>query len=105
MDRKDVIAKNLPVLREIRGKMSQQELAECIDVSRRTIARLERGDIADPGVEQLARIADVLGVSVATIIEEPLQAVSIPLPKKGSARLEGKERAQLIERLGAIVRG
>ena len=50
----DVISVNLPVLRELSGKMGQLELAERVGVSRRTIARIENAQVGDPGVDVLA---------------------------------------------------
>ena len=53
----DVISANLPILRELRNRIGQLELAQRVDVSRRTIARLENAEVADPGVDLMRRIA------------------------------------------------
>lgn len=60
--------------------MSQLELADRVRVSRRTIARLESGEVADPGVDLMRRIAEELGVSLTLLTDVPLQAITLPLP-------------------------
>jgi transcriptional regulator with XRE-family HTH domain len=74
-----VLAANLRVLRELRG-LNQLELADRVGVSRRTIARLEAAEIADPGIDQVRAIAAALEVSLAVLIEERLALVRIPIP-------------------------
>ena len=65
----DVISANLPILRELRGRIGQLELAERVGVSRRTIARLENAEVMDPGVDLVRRIGRELGVSLAVLTE------------------------------------
>ncbi|MGB5811698.1 MAG: helix-turn-helix transcriptional regulator [Polyangiales bacterium] len=81
MSSTDVISANLPILRELRDRMAQHELADRVGVSRRTIARLESGEVADPGVDLMRRIAHELGVSLSLLTDAPLAAVTLPLPK------------------------
>ena len=52
-----ILATNLRVLRELRGRLGQLELAQRVGVSRRTIARLENAEVADPGVDQVRGLA------------------------------------------------
>lgn len=96
MSTQEVIAANLRALRDLRG-MSQLDLAERVGVSRRTIARLEAGDIADPGVQQVQNLAEALGVTVPLLIEQKLKTVKIPIPealvsKVDAVRLEAMLR-------------
>ena len=60
----DVISANLPILRELRNRIGQLELADRVGVSRRTIARLEKAEVADPGVDLMSRIATELGATL-----------------------------------------
>ena len=68
----DVISANLPILRELRGRIGQLELAERVGVSRRTIARLENAEVSDPGVDLVSRIGRELGVSLAVLTESKI---------------------------------
>ena len=80
MASRDIIAKNLRTLRDLRG-LSQLELAERVGVSRRTVARLEAAEIADPGIDQIRDMARVLGVTVEMICAEKLVGVAVPVPE------------------------
>ncbi len=95
----DVISANLPLLRELRGRLGQLDLAERVGVSRRTIARLEGGEVADPGVDLARRLADALGVTLSMLSETQLRAATLPLPKKLCDRLSGPEGARLLEKM------
>jgi len=93
----DVISANLPILREIRDRIGQLELAERVEVSRRTIARLENAEVTDPGVDLLGRIAKELGVSLAVLTECEVEAVTIALPKDIVTRLKSEEAARVLD--------
>ena len=93
----DVISANLPILRELRDRIGQHDLAERVGVSRRTIARLESGEVADPGVDLMRRIANELGVSLAHLIETRIRAVTLPLPEDICARLESEDASVVLE--------
>jgi len=93
----DVISANLPILRELRSRIGQHELAERVGVSRRTIARLESGEVADPGVDLMGRIANELGVSLSHLTETRVRAVTIPLPEDICARLESENASVILE--------
>lgn len=97
----DVISANLPILRELRDRIGQLELAERVGVSRRTIARLENAEVTDPGVDLMSRIAKELGVSLAVLTENDVEAVTIALPKDVAGLLASKEGP---EALDAMVR-
>jgi transcriptional regulator with XRE-family HTH domain len=93
----DVISANLPILRELRDRIGQLDLAERVGVSRRTIARLENAEVTDPGVDLMRRIGRELGVSLALLTEHEVEAVTIPLPKDVSARLRSDEALGVLD--------
>ena len=97
----DVISANLPILRQLRGRIGQHELAERVGVSRRTIARLESGEVADPGVDLMRRIAHELGVSSSQLTEARIRAVTLPLPEDICGRLESEDAPVI---LAAMIR-
>ena len=97
MDLIDVISANVPVLRELRGRMGQLELAERVGVSRRTIARLENAEVADPGVDLVGRIGRELGVTLGTLTGSPLEPIELPLPEDICKRLTSDEGPQVLE--------
>ena len=67
-------------LRRKELKMSADELAERVGISRSTIFRYEKGDIEKVGPEVLKKIADTLNVSPADLMgwEDGEQEVKIP---------------------------
>ena len=93
----DVISANLPILRELRNRIGQHELAERVGVSRRTIARLESGEVADPGVDLMHRIASQLGVRLSHLTETRIRAITLPMPEDICARLESEDAALILE--------
>lgn len=101
----DVISANLPILRELRGRLSQLELAEAVGVSRRTIARLENGEVSDPGVELMRRIAAELGVALTLLIECKLSLLTVPLPDDVVARLESADGPNILSSMIRAARG
>jgi transcriptional regulator with XRE-family HTH domain len=93
----DVISANLPVLRELRDRMGQLELAERVGVSRRTIARLENAEVTDPGVDLMGRIGKELGVSLAVMTESEVEPVWLALPKDVVERLASEEAPEMLD--------
>lgn len=93
-----VLAANLRVLRELRG-LSQLDLAERVGLSRRTIARLEAADVADPGVDQVRNLARVLGVSVPLLIESKLTTTTIPVPIDRVERIDAATLDRMLRAL------
>lgn len=93
----DVISANVPILRELHNRIGQLELAERVGVSRRTIARLENAEVADPGVDLMGRIAKELGVTVSVLTESKLQAVTVALPADVCQRLSSAEGPETLE--------
>jgi len=93
----DVISANLPILRELRSRLGQLELADRVGVSRRTIARLENAEVADPGVDLMQRIAGELGVTLHVLTESKLCATTVPLPDDVSSQLASADGAETLE--------
>jgi transcriptional regulator with XRE-family HTH domain len=93
----DVISANLPILRELRDRMGQLELAERVGVSRRTIARLENAEVTDPGVDLMTRIGQELGVSLPLLIDTKIRAVELALPEDVCNRLSSSEGAEVLD--------
>lgn len=62
-------------VREVREKagLSQQTLAERAGLAIRTVSALENG-VVDVRLSTMKAIADVLGVSVTDLIDEPAEA-------------------------------
>ena len=92
-----VISANLPILRELRNRIGQLELADRVGVSRRTIARLENAEVADPGVDLMSRIATELGATLSLATESKLRALKIALPEDVCERLESGEGGKILE--------
>jgi len=93
----DVISANLPILRELRNRLGQLELAERVGVSRRTIARLENAEVADPGVDLMKRIAEELGVTLHVLTESTLRATTVPLPEDVAGLLASADGGETLE--------
>ncbi len=94
-----ILASNLRVLRELRGRLGQADLAARVGISRRTIARLENGEVSDPGVDQIRGLASVLRVPFDVLVERSLVAVTLPLPREIRTRLESDEGPALLARI------
>lgn len=84
----DVISANLPLLRELRDRLGQLELADRVGVSRRTIARLENGEVSDPGLALMGRIAAELEVSLSVLTETTVELRTLPLPSDVCEQLD-----------------
>ncbi|MDR3473557.1 MAG: helix-turn-helix transcriptional regulator [Devosia sp.] len=69
MEIREILAANLRRLRHARG-LSQEELAHGAEIDRTYISALERGVYA-AGIEVVDRLAKVLGVSAAELLEQP----------------------------------
>jgi transcriptional regulator with XRE-family HTH domain len=93
----DVISANLPILRELRSRIGQLDLSQRVGVSRRTIARLENAEVADPGVDLMRRIAQELSVSLSLLTEKKVRAVTLALPEDVCEALGSKERAEILD--------
>lgn len=77
-----MLAKNLLELRKLH-KMSQEELADRIGVSRQTLSKYETGESL-PDIERCKAIADVLGVSIDDLVNySPENNMGMGVPPKG----------------------
>ena len=61
-----VLTNKIRVLRFHHQEMTQQELAQAVNVSRQTIVAIEKGKYS-PSLEVAFKIADVFGVSIAEV--------------------------------------
>ena len=82
-------------IRSIRAEqgISQEALAELLDVSRQTISKWENGQVR-PSTENLARLSHALGVSVDALVkddwippEPEVQIVEVPVSRSRNYRL------------------
>lgn len=72
---------NLMSLRKMKG-LSQEELADKINVSRQTLSKYETGESL-PDVEKCKQIADVLDVSLDDLVNYDSKATGLAAPPKG----------------------
>ena len=72
---------NLMSLRKMKG-LSQEELADKINVSRQTLSKYETGESL-PDVEKCKQIADVLDVSLDELVTYDSKATGLAAPPKG----------------------
>ena len=64
-------------------KMTQEDLAECVGVTRQAIAKWESGETI-PDLEKCQLLADVFGVSLDDLANyEPEENLGLNLPPKG----------------------
>ena len=82
-------------IRKIRAEqgVSQEALAELLDVSRQTISKWENGKVR-PSADNLARLSQALGVSVDALVkddwrppEREVQVIEVPAPRPRNYRL------------------
>lgn len=72
---------NLMALRKLKG-LSQEELADKINVSRQTLSKYETGESL-PDVEKCKQIADVFDVSLDNLVNYDSKATGLAVPPKG----------------------
>ena len=72
---------NLVALRKL-NKLTQEELAEKVGVSRQSLSKWETGETV-PDVEKSAVIAEAFGVSLDELVNYSPQAQGLPFPPKG----------------------
>ena len=77
-------------LRKQKG-LSQEELANRINVSRQTVSKWEIGD-STPDMEKLAALSDLFGVSLDELVLEKGTVESSPLSKKAEIIDELEEK-------------
>jgi transcriptional regulator with XRE-family HTH domain len=98
MTAKNVIANNLRTLRKVRG-LTQPELAALVSMSPRTVARLEAGQVADPGINQIRSLAQALGVTIDLLSGSRLTPVTVAAPERLKKVLEGPQGLELLNEL------
>jgi transcriptional regulator with XRE-family HTH domain len=89
------IGDRIRIARKAAG-LSQEEVARRAGLSLKGMGEIERGDIEDPHISSLTRIARALGVSVGTLLkeEEPALAGKAEAPEEtGLAEEEGRSLA------------
>ncbi len=72
---------NLIQLRKI-NHLSQEELAEKVDVSRQTMSKWETGE-SIPDIEKCKILADVFGVSLDELVNYDSEVKGLSVPPKG----------------------
>ncbi len=72
---------NLLQLRKM-NHMSQEELAEKVEVSRQTLSKWETGESL-PDIEKCMRLADIFQVKLDDLVrfQSPIKGLSVPPPK------------------------
>ena len=83
----EVVGKNIKLYRQTKG-LTQERLAELVNVSSSYIGYLERG-IRAPSLDLLARIGDILEVEPTALLNTTLEDTD-PILKKLNALLMGK---------------
>ena len=76
-----MLSDNLISLRKMK-KMTQEDLADKLGVSRQTVSKWETGDSV-PDMEMGMKLADVLEVSLDEMMNYSQKKFSMPLPPKG----------------------
>lgn len=69
------LGKNLQYLRRVNGGMTQEKLAEAMDVSRQTVSKWESGE-ATPEMEKLFALADLFSAKLDTLLRTDMGAWS-----------------------------
>ena len=88
-----MLQENLKILRTQKG-MSQEELADRLNVVRQTVSKWEKG-LSVPDSEMLIKLADVFEVSVGELLGETIQ----PQPEKS----ELQQLSEKLENLNAMM--
>ena len=72
---------NLIFLRKM-NKLSQEELAGKLDISRQTLSKWETGE-ALPDIEKCKLLANIFGVTMDDLVNYDKESVGLPIPPKG----------------------
>ncbi len=72
---------NLIFLRKM-NKLSQEELAGKLDISRQTLSKWETGE-ALPDIERCKCLANIFGVTIDDLVNYDKEADGLPIPPKG----------------------
>lgn len=71
---KIMLAENIKKYRK-KLKLTQEKLAREADISYSTVIKLESGEIADPRMETLKKIAKALGVSIDKLVRQDVDTI------------------------------
>ena len=72
---------NLISLRKMKG-LSQEELAEQMNISRQTLSKYETGESL-PDIEKCKQLADIFGVSLDDLVNYESRETGLAVPPKG----------------------
>ncbi|HUM85150.1 MAG TPA: helix-turn-helix transcriptional regulator [Lachnospiraceae bacterium] len=72
---------NLLFLRKMK-KMSQEDLAEKLDITRQTLSKWETGESV-PDIEKSKLLADIFDVSLDNLVSYDSSVEGLPMPPKG----------------------
>lgn len=87
----DFLGRRIRQLRELKGH-SLSRVAEDADVSKSYLAKLERGEIDNPGLKTLYRIAAALGVTLAELLPTRTEEADASHEPTGPAATSEYER-------------
>ena len=76
-----MFCENLSYLRKM-NKLSQEELAERLDVSRQTLSKWETGESL-PDIEKCQLLASIFDVSLDELVSYDSERSGLPIPPKG----------------------
>ena len=76
-----MIGQNILSLRTRNG-MTQEALAQRVDVARQTVAKWESGD-AIPDLENASKLAALFGVSLDALVSHDEESTGYPIPPRG----------------------
>jgi len=76
-----MLSDNLASLRKIK-ELSQEELAEKLDVSRQTLSKWETGE-SIPDIEKCMVLAQIFEVSLDELVNHDSEATGLLVPPKG----------------------
>ena len=102
-----MFSKNLKILRRQKG-LSQEELAERLNVVRQTISKWEKG-LSVPDADLLIRIADIFETSVSTLLGETIETsedkntIAQKLEQLNALLAERNRRSRRIWKVVAII--
>jgi len=67
-------------------KITQQEIADYVGVSKSAVSRWESGDIGNMGIDKVSRLSEILQISPLTIINGTEEAKEERMPNKSNTK-------------------
>ena len=77
-----LIGRNIRELRESQG-ISQQDFADAVGISKRHLSSIENGHTDNITLNTIARISELLNISISSLIDEKAQQNNIPTTSSG----------------------